>query len=149
MIDIKVKKLKSDAVIPTYGSKKAACFDLYSAEEFTIIPPHTTSKIGTGLAMQPINYRDKAGYVGLIFARSGMATKRNLRPANCVGVIDEDYTGEIIVALHNDSNDETFVSKGERIAQMIYIPFEQSHLIEVDNLKETERGNGGFGSTGT
>ena len=147
MIDIKLKRLSEDAIVPTYGSDKAACFDLYAAHEATI-EPHTTVKIGTGWSMQPINYRKNAGYVGLIFARSGIATKQGLRPANCVGVIDEDYTGEVIVALHNDTNSAQFIDKGSRIAQMTYIPFEQPHLIEVDNLDKTLRGSGGFGSTG-
>lgn len=147
MTDIKLKRLSKDAIVPTYGSDKAACFDLYAAQEATI-EPHTTVKIGTGWSMQPINYRKNAGYVGLIFARSGIATKEGLRPANCVGVVDEDYTGEIIVALHNDTDEDKYIKKGQRIAQMTYIPFEQPHLIEVEDLEKTERNSGGFGSTG-
>lgn len=150
MIDIKLKRLSEDAIMPTYGSTKAACFDLYSNSKESVvrIPPHTTLKIGTGWSMQPINYRKNAGYVGLIFARSGIATKEGLRPANCVGVVDEDYTGEIIVALHNDTDEDKYIKKGQRIAQMTYIPFEQPHLIEVEDLEKTERNSGGFGSTG-
>lgn len=147
MTDIKLKRLSEDAIIPTYGSSKSACFDLYATQNISILP-HATVKIGTGWSMQPINYRRNAGYVGLIFARSGTATKYGLRPANCVGVVDEDYTGEIIVAMHNDSDAVQYIFKGDRIAQMTYIPFEQPHLIEVNDLNETARGSGGFGSTG-
>lgn len=148
MIDIKLKRLDENAILPTYGSDKAACFDLYAIES-TFIKPHSCKKIRTGWAMQPVNYRKNAGFVGLIFARSGMATKQHLRPANCVGVVDEDYTGEIIVALFND--DDNYIKeihKGDRIAQMMYMPYEQPHLVEVDELKGTARGDGGFGSTG-
>lgn len=149
MIDIKLKRLDENAIVPTYGSEKAACFDLYAIED-TFIEPHTCERIRTGWAMQPVNYRKNAGFVGLIFARSGMATKRGLRPANCVGVVDEDYTGEIIVPLFNDDpKHRDLIGKGDRIAQMMYIPYEQAHLIEVDELKETVRSSGGFGSTGT
>lgn len=168
MIDLKIKKLFDTATLPTYGSPKAACMDLYAYcpdenyEEIDHthfgdikkffngikIEPHTTVKIGTGLAMQPINYHQKAGYVGLIFARSGLATKQGLRPANCVGVVDEDYTGEIIVAVHNDTDETKIIHHGDRIAQMMWMPFEQCHFVEVDELNETERRDGGFGHTG-
>ena len=140
---IKIKRLSPTAIKPTYGSEKAACFDLYADSNTTILP-HTTSKIGTGWAMQSVY----DGYVGLIFARSGLATKQGLRPANCVGVVDEDYTGEIIVALHNDSNELKQINKGDRIAQMMFVSYQQFHLVEVEELDETERGSGGFGSTG-
>lgn len=149
MIDIKIKKLTDDAILPTYGSSKAACMDLYAnCKDDVIIEPHTTEKIGTGIAMQPINSHENSGYVGLIFARSGMATKWGLRPANCVGVIDEDYTGEIIVAVHNDKDTPNVIRKGDRIAQMMWLPYCQCNLIEVNSLDETERGDGGFGHTG-
>lgn len=148
MIDIKLKRLDENAILPTYGSDKAACFDLYAIES-TFIRPHSCKKIRTGWAMQPVNYRKNAGFVGLIFARSGIATKQHLRPANCVGVVDEDYTGEIMVALHNDGEFTEYINAGDRIAQMMYMPYEQPHLVEVDELKETARGDGGFGSTGT
>lgn len=148
MIDIKLKRLDENAILPTYGSDKAACFDLYALSSETI-RPHTTVKIHTGWAMQPVNYRKNAGFVGLIFARSGIATKQHLRPANCVGVVDEDYTGEIMVALHNDGEFTEYINAGDRIAQMMYMPYEQPHLVEVNELKETARGDGGFGSTGT
>lgn len=168
MIDLKIKKLVDNAQLPTYGSSKAACMDLYAYcpdtdyEEIdhthfgdikkffngVKIEPHTTVKIGTGVAMQPINSFQNAGYVGLIFARSGLATKKGLRPANCVGVVDEDYTGEVIVAVHNDTDEAKIIHHGDRIAQMIWMPFEQCHLIEVDELDTTDRGDGGFGSSG-
>ena len=149
MIDVKVKRLSDTAILPTYGSDKAACIDLYANLDWpgmpntVAIPPNDTVKIGTGFSFQP-----PEGYCGLIFARSGMATKYGLAPANKVGVCDEDYTGEYIVALHNDSNFAQYIEHGERIAQLMFVPYEQANLIEVDELDETKRGNGGFGSTG-
>lgn len=148
MIDVKVKRLTDTAKLPTYGSEKAACFDLY-ADADAEIAPGGTIMIPTGLSMQPMSYATNGGYVGLIYARSGMASKKGLRPANCVGVVDEDYRGNIIVALHNDSDEVQIVERGDRIAQMMWMPFEQSKLIEVDELDDTERGEGGFGHTGT
>lgn len=144
MIDVRVKKLFNEAKLPTYGSEKAACADLYAhiPEGEFVVEAHTTLKIGTGMAFQP-----PKGYCGLIFARSGMATKRGLRPANCVGVCDEDYTGEYIVPIHNDTDYEVVVKNGERIAQLLFVPYAQSNFMVVDELKETERGDGGFGST--
>lgn len=152
MIDVKVKRLSETAVVPTYGSDKAACMDLYAnlgkyegwgELRETEILPFDTVKIGTGFAFQP-----PKGYVGLIFARSGLATKQGLRPANCVGICDEDYTGEYIVPLHNDTEVESIIIHGDRIAQLMFIPYEQANLIEVDELDSTDRGSGGFGSTG-
>ena len=152
MIDVKVKRLSDTAILPTYGSDKAACIDLYAdlyrgdfqdTPRTVAIPPNSTVKIGTGFSFQP-----PEGYCGLIFARSGMATKYGLAPANKVGVCDEDYTGEYIVALHNDSSFVQYVKHGERIAQLMFIPYEQANLIEVNELDETKRGDGGFGSTG-
>ena len=158
MLDVKIKRLSDIAIMPTYGSAKAACMDLYAnlgfhdamtvnglakKPNFVEIEPHTTVKIGTGFAFQP-----PEGYCGLIFARSGLATKQGLAPANKVGVCDEDYTGEYIVALHNDTDETQFVHHGDRIAQLMFVPYEQASLIEVDTLDETERGSGGFGSTG-
>lgn len=168
MIDLKIKRLTDTAIIPTYGSSKAACFDLYAdcknakykhtldtdqgyitvEDNGILIEPHSTIKVNTGISMQPFTYHNDAIYVGYIFARSGLATKQGLRPANCVGVVDEDYTGEIIVAIHNDSDKETIIHHGDRIAQMIWMPMEQCRMIEVNELDATERGNGGFGSTG-
>jgi dUTP pyrophosphatase len=101
-------------------------------------------KIGTGIAVEI-----PEGYFGAIFARSGLATKRGLRPANCVGVVDADYRGELIVALHNDTEFPQEVSEGERIAQLVIIPHLSVRFVEVDDLSSTERGEGGFGSTGT
>ena len=142
-MNIKVKKLKESATIPTRGSEYAAGYDLYSADtEYAFIPAHSTAKIGTGLAFEIPH-----GYFGAIFARSGMATKLGVRPANCVGVCDEDYRGEYIVALHNDTNEDVIIMPHERIAQLVIMPYLTAEFEEVDDLSETERGNGGFGST--
>jgi dUTP pyrophosphatase len=108
-----------------------------------MIAPHTTVKIGTGLAIQP-----PEGYFGAIYARSGMATKRGLRPANCVGVCDEDYRGEYVVALHNDTDEYQYIEPNERIAQLVFLPYMNIKFNEVESLNDTERGSGGFGSTG-
>lgn len=138
-------KLNPEANIPTKGSDYAAGYDITACIECPVtIEPHTTMKIGTGLAIQP-----PIGYFGAIFARSGMATKRALRPANCVGVCDEDYRGEYIVALHNDSDEAQVVQPGERIAQLAFLPYLDVEFNQVDVLNETNRGTGGFGSTGT
>jgi len=139
-----VKKLTETAIIPTKGSREAAGFDLYADnEDVIVIEPHDTLLIGTGIAAAV-----PSGYVGLLFARSGLATKRALRPANCVGVIDADYRGEIKVALHNDSDIQQFIEPHERIAQLSLIPYLTINIKEVSELDETERGMGGFGSTG-
>lgn len=141
---IEIKKLRENAVIPTRGSLQAAGYDLYAAiDEPVTIKPHTTEKIGTGLAIAVPD-----GYFGAIFARSGLATKQGLRPANCVGVADSDYRGEYIVALHNDTDEEKTVGTGERIAQLVVMPYLSVEFEERDELSETERGEGGFGSTG-
>ena len=138
-----VKKLTSTAKLPSLGSEKAAGYDLYADIESNIgFLPHQTQKIGTGLAITP-----PKGYFGAIFARSGLAVK-GLRPANCVGVCDEDYTGEYIVALHNDTDSEFVIKPGDRIAQVVFMPYVHPEFEVVDGLKETERGSGGFGSTG-
>ena len=143
-MNIKVKKLKSDATVPTMGSKFAAGADLYSAEDAdVVIEPSETKFIGTGLAMEI-----PEGYVGLVYARSGLACKRGLAPANKVGVVDSDYRGEIKVALHNHGKEAQTVEKGERIAQMVIAPYLSVNYEEADALSETERGEGGFGSTG-
>ena len=143
-MDVKIKKLNPNAHIPTKGSDKAAGYDLYTCiEEAIEIQPQKMVKIGTGIAVTP-----PEGYFGAIFARSGLATKRGLRPTNCVGVCDEDYTGEYIVGLYNDSNTIQTIEPGERIAQLIFLPYISVNMIEVDELEETERGDGGFGSTG-
>lgn len=143
-MNIKVKKLKPDATVPTMGSKFAAGADLYSAEDAdVVIEPSETKFIGTGLAMEI-----PEGYVGLVYARSGLACKRGLAPANKVGVVDSDYRGEIQVALHNHGKEAQTVEKGERIAQMVIAPYLSVNYEEADELSETERGEGGFGSTG-
>ena len=143
-MEIKIKKINNEAKIPTRGSDKAAGYDLYACLNKPItIPAHETIKIGTGIAMSLPD-----GYFGAIFARSGLATKQGLRPANCVGVCDCDYTGEYIVAVHNDSNEAQLVMPGERIAQLILMQHSVMEFIEVDELDETKRGDGGFGSTG-
>lgn len=143
-MEVRFKRLNNLAKIPTRGSKFSAGYDLYAATDYDIhIPPHSTVKIGTGLAMD-LPY----GYFGAIVARSGIATKRGLRPINCIGVCDYDYKGEYIVALHNDSTETKVVQAGERIAQLILLPYQDIDFIEVDELAKTDRGNGGFGSTG-
>ena len=143
-MDVRFKRLNDLARIPTRGSKFSAGYDLYAATDEDIqIPPHSTVKIGTGLAMElPI------GWFGAIFARSGIATKRGLRPANAVGVADADYLGEYIVALHNDTTETKTVQAGERIAQLVILPCQDIDFKEVDELHDTDRGTGGFGSTG-
>lgn len=143
---INVKKIYPDATLPTRGSKMAAGYDLYAyiEEGNVLIPPHSTILVGTGVAIQP-----PLGCFGAVFARSGLATKQGLRPANCVGVCDEDYTGQYMVALHNDTNEGKIVNHGERIAQVVFIPYTVTEYLNVvPELNETERGDGGFGSTG-
>ncbi len=141
---IKVKKLTDEAVIPTLGSRAAAGADLYSAEkEDVVIMPGETKFIGTGLAVEIPD-----GYVGLVYARSGLACKRGLAPANKVGVIDSDYRGEVKVALLNHGKEPQKVEKGERIAQMVVAPYLSAVYEEAEELSDTERGEGGFGSTG-
>lgn len=143
-MDIKVKKLKENAIIPTRGSNQAAGYDLYACIDSPIVVvPHQTVKVGTGLSIEVPN-----GYFGAVFARSGLATKQGLRPANAVGVCDSDYRGEYIVALHNDTNFPQTINPMERIAQLVVIPYLPIKFKEVDELSDTERGDGGFGSTG-
>lgn len=143
---VKIKKLVDGAVIPTRGSDEAAGYDLYAhiPRQSETIPAGETKVIGTGIAMEI-----PTGYVGLVFARSGLATKRALRPANCVGVIDSDYRGEIGVALHNDGKVAQAIHIQDRIAQIVIVPYLSVEFEETENLDETERGSGGFGSTGT
>ena len=143
-MNIKIKKLNENAIIPTRGSKYAAGVDLYACIDKPIeIQPHETVKIGTGLAMEL-----PTGYFGAIFARSGLATKQGLRPANCVGCCDSDYRGDYIVPLHNDTDITQTVIPNERIAQLVIMPYLPVDFTEVDELTETERGDGGFGHTG-
>lgn len=144
MQPIKVKKLKQNAVIPTYGSVDAVGADLYAClEEPVVIEAGATVFVPTGLAMEL-----PKGYAGLIYARSGLACKRNLAPANKVGVIDPDYRGEFIVALHNHGADPQTVAPGERIAQLVITPVFTPGFEEADTLSDTQRSSGGFGSTG-
>lgn len=142
---VRVKKLNSKAVLPQYGSLCAAGADLYACtagEVLTVLPGQTVF-VKTGLALEV-----PAGYAGLIYARSGVACKRGLAPANKVGVIDSDYRGEIMVALHNHSNEPQQVEDGERIAQLVITPYLTVEFIESEELDNTARGDGGFGSTG-
>ena len=139
---IKIKKLDPKAVIPTRGSNAAAGVDLH-APKALVIHPNSNGVVSTGLAVEIPD-----GYFGAIFARSGMATRKGLRPANCVGVIDSDYRGEIKVVLHNDSDIIRPVQEGDRVAQLVILPYELIEFDEVDELNDTDRGIGGFGSTG-
>ncbi len=141
---IEIQKLRENAILPTRGSALAAGYDLYACIENDVqIAPGKTEKIGTGLAIAV-----PEGYFGAIFARSGLAAKEGLRPANCVGVADSDYRGEYIVALHNDSDVTRTVTPGERIAQLVIMPFLSVEFEEKESLDKTARGAGGFGSTG-
>ena len=141
---IRFKKLNERAITPTYGTEYSAGADLYSAEDAITIAPHTTYLVHTGIAVEI-----PEGYCGLIFARSGLAAKRGLAPANKVGVIDADYRGEIMVALHNHTDKEAAIDAKERIAQLAIVPFLKAEYEAVDELSTTVRGGGGFGSTGT
>ena len=144
-MNIKIKRLTETAKIPTRGSDQAAGYDLYAnIPEKLTLNPHTTIKIGTGLAIEIPD-----GYFGAILPRSGMATKQGLRPANSPGLCDSDYRGEYIVAMHNDSNLPQSIEPNERIAQLVVIPYLAVNFTEVDELSDTNRGSGGFGSTGT
>ena len=140
---VKFKKLTDKAIKPTFGTEFSAGADLYSTEK-VVIGIGETKLIKTGLALEiPV------GYVGLIYARSGLATKRGLAPANKVGVIDSDYRGEIMVALHNHTDRTQTVEGGERVAQLAIVPFLKAEFELSDDLSDTVRGEGGFGSTGT
>lgn len=141
---IKIKKLRENAKIPMRASSCAAGYDLYACIDDTVtIMPHTTEKIGTGLSIAV-----PPGYFGAIFARSGLAAKEGLRPANCVGVADSDYRGEYIVAIHNDTDEVRKIEPEERIAQLVVMPFLEAEFEETAELGSTGRGSGGFGSTG-
>ena len=145
MPTVAVKKLEERAVLPTYGSEYSAGADLYAlTEEELVFAPGETKLVRTGLAMET-----PEGYAGLIYARSGLASKRGLAPANKVGVVDADYRGEIMVALHNHSNTEQKIAPQERIAQLVITPFLKAEFEERESLSDTVRGSGGFGSTGT
>lgn len=142
---VNIKKLNEKAIIPAYGSAYAAGADLYACiENDVVIKPHETVLIPTGIALElPV------GYAGLIYARSGLATKKGLAPANKVGVVDCDYRGEVKVSLHNHSEIAQTVAVGERVAQLVITPYITAEFVTVDELSETVRGAGGFGSTGS
>lgn len=142
---VEIKRLTETAVLPVRGSAQAAGYDLCAdISEALVIASNETAKVATGLS-----FALPEGYFGGIYARSGLATKRGLRPANCTGVIDSDYRGPVIVALHNDSTEPQTIEPGERIAQLIVQPYLAVTFEEVESLDDTERGAGGFGSTGT
>ncbi len=141
---MKFKKLRPGAIAPTYGSPEAAGADLYAClEEDLTIAPGETAKIPTGIAMEI-----PKGHAGLIFARSSLGVKRGLAPANKVGVVDSDYRGEFLIFLYNQSSQPQTVQPGERVAQLVIVPVRQEAFEEVQSLEETDRGQGGFGSTG-
>lgn len=144
MEKVAVKKLRPGAKIPTFGSREAAGADLYAClEEPVTIEPGKTVFLPTGLSMAL-----PKGYVGLVYARSGLACKQGLAPANKVGVIDSDYRGEFMIALHNHGTEPRVVEHGDRIAQLVVTPVIQPDYYEADTLDDTPRGTGGFGSTG-
>ena len=144
MDPIQVKKMKDNAIMPTYGSDEAAGADLYACLDASVtILPGQSVFIPTGLSMQI-----PKGYAGLIYARSGLACKRGLAPANKVGVVDSDYRGEFMIVLHNHGQEPQIINHGERIAQLVITPVFTPGFIEVDNLVNTNRAGGGFGSTG-
>ena len=141
---VKIVKLQQNAHIPTYGSADAAGADLYACiDEAVTIQPSQTVLIPTGLSMEI-----EQGFAGFIYARSGLATKRGLAPANKVGVIDSDYRGQVMVSLHNHTDRLQTVEPGERVAQIVFAPVYRAQFCETDTLQDTERGTGGFGSTG-
>lgn len=144
MAQVQIKRLNDRAILPTHGSPDAAGYDLYACLDADVsIWQHHTEMIHTGLAVAL-----PEGTFGAVFARSGLAAKEGLRPANCVGVVDSDYRGELMVALHNDSPVTRVVKHGDRIAQLVLLPYLPMEFEEVDALDETARGAGGFGSTG-
>lgn len=144
-VKVRFRRVSDLARIPTRGSEKAAGYDLYAATAQPVrIGPHQTVQIDTGL-----QFEIPDGYFAAIYARSGIATKEGLRPANCTGVCDSDYRGNYIVALHNDSGQTRTVEPGERIAQMVVIPYLSVSFEESGELSDTGRGAGGFGSTGS
>lgn len=140
---IRIKKLNENATLPTYGSEFAAGADLYNLDTPVTVNPHETVLVHTGLSVEI-----PEGYAGLIYARSGLASKRGLAPANKVGVVDADYRGEVMVALHNHSEIPATVDAHERIAQLVVTPFLKVEYEHADELSDTVRGEGGFGSTG-
>ena len=143
-MQVKIKKLDERAKLPTYGTEYSAGADLYSMEGDTVtLKPHETVIVHLGFAIEI-----PEGYAGLVFARSGLASKRGIAPANKVGVVDSDYRGECMVALHNHTDSEVTVEGGERIAQLVIVPFLKAEYELAEELSDTQRGAGGFGSTG-
>ncbi len=141
---VRIKKLTDKAILPTYGTEFSAGADLYNADDCVTLKPGETKLIHTGLSFEiPV------GCAGFIFARSGLATKKGLAPANKVGVVDSDYRGEVMVSLYNHCSETQTVEYGERVAQMVIMPFVEAEFVESDTLSDTIRGGGGFGSTGT
>lgn len=142
--NVKIKKLSKNAFIPTYGSTSSAGADLYACLDSPLeIKPGETEFIHTGLSLEI-----PEGFAGLVFARSGLSCKKDLAPANKVGVVDSDYRGEIMVALHNHGKEARTVEHGERVAQLLIMPYVTADFIESEELSSTKRGDGGFGSTG-
>jgi dUTP pyrophosphatase len=142
---MKIKKLNPNAVLPTLGTSGAAAYDMYACIDApAMIEPGKKAMLSTGLAMQI-----PTGMVGLIFPRSGLACKRGLRLSNCVAVIDSDYRGCIYISIHNDSDVMQIINPGDRIAQIMFTQYSTDSWEVVDELDETQRGEGGFGSTGT
>lgn len=142
---VEVKKIKENAKLPLYATEEAAGCDIYACiEETVMINPHETKFIPTGLS-----FALPKGYVGLIYARSGLACKKGIAPANKVGVIDSDYRGEVIVALHNHSNETHAIEPNDRVAQFVIMPYLTAEFKEVESLDETKRSTGSFGSTGS
>lgn len=144
-MQIKIRKLNPNAKIPTRGSEQAAGYDIYACldTQTATIPAHKTVKVSTGISMAI-----PEGYFGAIFARSGLASKQGLRPANCVGVIDSDYRGELMIMLHNDTDEPKTIENGDRVGQLVILPYMTIDFEEADSLDETQRGTGGFGSSG-
>ncbi len=144
-MQIKIRKLNPNAKIPTRGSEQAAGYDIYACldTQTATIPAHKTVKVSTGISMAI-----PEGYFGAIFARSGLASKQGLRPANCVGVIDSDYRGELMIMLHNDTDEPKTIENGDRVGQLVILPYMTIDFEEADSLDETQRGAGGFGSSG-
>lgn len=144
-MQVEFVRLDKNAIVPTYGTQYSAGADLYALPDGDItVKPGQTVLVHTGIAVSI-----PEGYGGFIFARSGIATKRGLAPANKVGVIDSDYRGEIMVSLYNHSSEKQVISSGERVAQMVIMPYVKADFCECEGLDDTERSTGGFGSTGT
>jgi len=144
-MEVKVKRVTETATLPTRGSQGAAGYDLYADIDYPVmIRPNESAMIWSGISMEIPH-----GYFGAVYARSGLATRQGLRPPNCVGVIDEDYRGNIGIAMRNDSTEAQLIYPKERIAQIVIQPYLPVELVEVTELSDTERGTGGFGSSGS